>query len=262
MARQFKNNSKTNYLGIRNSDGLLYTRLTEEEYNKEVEKGNTFLKIAQKDSKSPKYYHNTFPAGTETGLVSYLGINEVVINDKKMRFLVITIRGEEENDSISVPLRQAGSTALSSISKEIIRYLPSIDYTKPLFINSNASKNEKGKTRISVFFAQDIDGKKTYLKAALKAKSDTNPDGILPPPVQKEVNGEMVWDWSEQDNILYETLTKEIARFEKVKKERGDEQDSVEEQNTVSEPVQNVSKTVNKTKNVPVQEEDEDDLPF
>lgn len=262
MARQFKNNSKTNYLGIRNSDGLLYTRLTEEEYNKEVEKGNTFLKIAQKDSKSPKYYHNTFPAGTETGLVSYLGINEVVINDKKMRFLVITIRGEEENDSISVPLRQAGSTALSSISKEIIRYLPSIDYTKPLFINSNASKNEKGKTRISVFFAQDVDGKKTYLKAALKAKSETNPDGTLPPPVQKEVNGEMVWDWSEQDNILYETLTNEIARFEKVKKERGDEQDFVEEQNIVSKPVQNVSKTVNKTKNVPVQEEDEDDLPF
>lgn len=262
MARQFKNNSKTNYLGIRNSDGLLYTRLTEEEYNQEVEKGNTFLKIAQKDSKSPKYYHNTFPAGTETGLVSYLGINEVMINDKKMRFLVITIRGEEENDSISVPLRQAGSTALSSISKEIIRYLPAIDYTKPLFINSNASKNEKGKTRISVFFAQEVDGKKTYLKAALKAKSDTNPDGILPPPVQKEVNGEMTWDWSGQDSILYETLTNEIARFEKVKKERGDEQDSVEEQNTVSEPVQNVSKTVNKTKNVPVQEEDEDDLPF
>lgn len=262
MARQFKNNSKTNYLGIRNSDGLLYTRLTEEEYNKEVEKGNTFLKIAQKDSKSPKYYHNTFPAGTETGLVSYLGINEVVINDKKMRFLVITIRGEEENDSISVPLRQAGSTALSSISKEIIRYLPSIDYTKPLFINSNASKNEKGKTRISVFFAQEVDGKKTYLKAALKAKSETNPDGTLPPPVQKEVNGEMVWDWSEQDNILYETLTNEIARFEKVKKERGDGQDSVEEQNIISESVQNVSKTVNKTKNVPVQEEDEDDLPF
>nr|DAF21657.1 MAG TPA: hypothetical protein [Caudoviricetes sp.] len=262
MARQFKNNSKTNYLGIRNSDGLLYTRLTEEEYNKEVEKGNTFLKIAQKDSKSPKYYHNTFPAGTETGLVSYLGINEVVINDKKMRFLVITIRGEEENDSISVPLRQAGSTALSSISKEIIRYLPSIDYTKPLFINSNASKNEKGKTRISVFFAQEVDGKKTYLKAALKAKSETNPDGTLPPPVQKEVNGEMVWDWSEQDNILYETLTNEIARFEKVKKERGDGQDSVEEQNIISKSVQNVSKTVNKTKNVPVQEEDEDDLPF
>lgn len=262
MARQFKNNSKTNYLGIRNSDGLLYTRLTEEEYNEEVKKGNTFLKIAQKDSKSPKYYHNTFPAGTETGLVSYLGINEVVINDKKMRFLVITIRGEEENDSISVPLRQAGSTALSSISKEIIRYLPSIDYTKPLFINSNASKNEKGKTRISVFFAQDVGGKKTYLKAALKAKSETNPDGTLPPPVQKEVNGEMVWDWSEQDNILYETLTNEIARFEKVKKERGDGQDSVEEQNIVSESVQNVSKTVNKTKNVPVQEEDEDDLPF
>jgi hypothetical protein len=262
MARQFKNNSKTNYLGIRNSDGLLYTRLTEEEYNEEVEKGNTFLKIVQKDSKSPKYYHNTFPAGTETGLVSYLGINEVVINDKKMRFLVITIRGEEENDSISVPLRQAGSTALSSISKEIIRYLPSIDYTKPLFINSNASKNEKGKTRISVFFAQEVDGKKTYLKAALKAKSETNPDGTLPPPVQKEVNGEMVWDWSEQDNILYETLTNEIARFEKVKKERGDGQDSVEEQNIISESVQNVSKTVNKTKNVPVQEEDEDDLPF
>lgn len=262
MARQFKNNSKTNYLGIRNSDGLLYTRLTEEEYNEEVKKGNTFLKIAQKDSKSPKYYHNTFPAGTETGLVSYLGINEVMINDKKMRFLVITIRGEEENDSISVPLRQAGSTALSSISKEIIRYLPAIDYTKPLFINSNASKNEKGKTRISVFFAQEVDGKKTYLKAALKAKSDTNPDGILPPPVQKEVNGEMTWDWSGQDSILYETLTNEIARFEKVKKERGDEQDSVEEQNNVSQPVQNVSKDVNKTKNVPVQGEDEDDLPF
>ena len=262
MARQFKNNSKTNYLGIRNSDGLLYTRLTEEEYNKEVEKGNTFLKIAQKDSKSPKYYHNTFPAGTETGLVSYLGINEVVINGTKMRFLVITIRGEEENDSISVPLRQASSRALSSISKEIIRYLPSIDYTKPLFINSNASKNEKGKDKISVFFAQEVDGKKTYLKAALKAKSETNPDGTLPPPVQKEVNGEMVWDWSEQDNILYETLTNEIARFEKVKKERGDGQDSVEEQNNVSQPVQNVSKDVNKTKNVSVQEEDEDDLPF
>lgn len=262
MARQFKNNSKTNYLGIRKSDGLLYSRLTEEEYNEEVKKGNTFLKITQKDDNSPKYYHNTFPAGTETGLVSYLGINEVMINNKKMKFLVITIRGEEENDSISVLLRQAGSTALASISKEIIRYLPSIDYTKPLFINSNASKNEKGKPKISVFFAQEVDGKKTYLKAALKTKSDKNPDGTLPPPVQKEVDDEMTWDWSEQDRILYKTLINEIARFEKVKKERGGEQDSVEEQKTVSEPVQNVSKTVNKTKNVPVQEEDEDDLPF
>lgn len=222
MARQFvRNGGKINYLSVRTSDGMLYTRLTKEEYDAEVAKGNTFAKIHKKDEKpeSPTYYHNTFPGGTEVGHITFLGITEYNLSTGKVSYLSFTIKGETESDNVSVPLYQQGSLDLNGLAKEIIKYLPNIDFSRPISFNSTKQKDSDGKERVKFFFSYHDGEKPEYLTTALKNRNEKNPNGQLPPPVKVSRNGKESLDFSEQDDILYNALVVELERFNSFKQQ-------------------------------------------
>ena len=222
MARQFvRNGGKINYLSVRTSDGMLYTRLTKEEYDAEVAKGNTFAKIHKRDEKpeSPTYYHNTFPGGTEVGHITFLGITEYSLSTGKVSYLSFTIKGETESDNVSVPLYQQGSLDLNGLAKEIIKYLPNIDFSRPISFNSTKQKDSDGKERVKFFFSYHDGEKPEYLTTALKNRNEKNPNGQLPPPVKVSRNGKESLDFSEQDNILYNALVVELERFNAFKQQ-------------------------------------------
>ena len=222
MARQFvRNGGKINYLSVRTSDGMLYTRLTKEEYDAEVAKGNTFAKIHKKDEKpeSPTYYHNTFPGGTEIGHITFLGITEYNLSTGKVSYLSFTIKGETESDNVSVPLYQQGSLDLNGLAKEIIKYLPNIDFSRPISFNSTKQKDSDGKERVKFFFSYHDGEKPEYLTTALKNRNEKNPNGQLPPPVKVSRNGKESLDFSEQDDILYNALVVELERFNSLKQQ-------------------------------------------
>lgn len=222
MARQFvKNGGKINYLKVRTSDGMLYTSLTKEEYDAEVAKGNTFAKIHKKDEKpeSPTYYHNTFPGGTEVGHITFLGITEYNLSTGKVSYLSFTIKGETESDNVSVPLYQQGSLDLNGLAKEIIKYLPNIDFSRPISFNSTKQKDSDGKERVKFFFSYHDGEKPEYLTTALKNRNEKNPNGQLPPPVKVSRNGKESLDFSEQDDILYNALVVELERFNAFKQQ-------------------------------------------
>jgi hypothetical protein len=222
MARQFvRNGGKINYLSVRTSDGMLYTRLTKEEYDAEVAKGNTFAKIYKKDEKpeSPTYYHNTFPGGTEIGHITFLGITEYNLSTGKVSYLSFTIKGETESDNVSVPLYQQGSLDLNGLAKEIIKYLPNIDFSRPISFNSTKQKDSDGKERVKFFFSYHDGEKPEYLTTALKNRNEKNPNGQLPPPVKVSRNGKESLDFSEQDDILYNALVVELERFNSFKQQ-------------------------------------------
>ena len=222
MARQFvRNGGKINYLSVRTSDGMLYTRLTKEEYDAEVAKGNTFAKIHKKDEKpeSPTYYHNTFPGGTEIGHITFLGITEYNLSTGKVSYLSFTIKGETESDNVSVPLYQQGSLDLNGLAKEIIKYLPNIDFSRPISFNSTKQKDSDGKERVKFFFSYHDGEKPEYLTTALKNRNEKNPNGQLPPPVKVSRNGKESLDFSKQDDILYNALVVELERFNSFKQQ-------------------------------------------
>ena len=222
MARQFvRNGGKINYLSVRTSDGMLYTRLTKEEYDAEVAKGNTFAKIHKKDEKpeSPTYYHNTFPGGTEIGHITFIGITEYNLSTGKVSYLSFTIKGETESDNVSVPLYQQGSLDLNGLAKEIIKYLPNIDFSRPISFNSTKQKDSDGKERVKFFFSYHDGEKPEYLTTALKNRNEKNPNGQLPPPVKVSRNGKESLDFSEQDDILYNALVVELERFNSFKQQ-------------------------------------------
>ena len=222
MARQFvKNGGKINYLKVRTSDGMLYTSLTKEEYDAEVAKGNTFAKIHKRDEKpeSPIYYHNTFPGGTEVGHITFLGITESNLSTGKVSYLSFTIKGETESDNVSVPLYQQGSLDLNGLAKEVIKYLPNIDFSRPISFNSTKQKGSDGKERVKFFFSYHDGEKPEYLTTALKNRNEKNPNGQLPPPVKVSRNGKKSSDFSEQDNILYNALVVELERFNAFKQQ-------------------------------------------
>ena len=222
MARQFvKNGGKINYLKVRTSDGMLYTSLTKEEYDAEVAKGNTFAKIHKRDEKpeSPIYYHNTFPGGTEVGHITFLGITESNLSTGKVSYLSFTIKGETESDNVSVPLYQQGSLDLNGLAKEVIKYLPNIDFSRPISFNSTKQKGSDGKERVKFFFSYHDGEKPEYLTTALKNRNEKNPNGQLPPPVKVSRNGKESSDFSEQDNILYNALTAQLERFNAFKQQ-------------------------------------------
>lgn len=222
MARQFvKNGGKINYLKVRTSDGMLYTSLTKEEYDAEVAKGNTFAKIHKRDEKpeSPIYYHNTFPGGTEVGHITFLGITESNLSTGKVSYLSFTIKGETESDNVSVPLYQQGSLDLNGLAKEVIKYLPNIDFSRPISFNSTKQKGSDGKERVKFFFSYHDGEKPEYLTTALKNRNEKNPNGQLPPPVKVSRNGKESSDFSEQDNILYNALVVELERFNAFKQQ-------------------------------------------
>lgn len=219
MARQttmFR--GKINFLKIRSSDGVLYRGLKKDEYDAEVAKGNPFVQLYKKDEKdpnSPIRFHWVFTGGSEIGQITYLGLHKAEFPTGKVTYLSFTIRGEKESDNISIPLYKSNSFDLNPTAKDIIRYLPGIDFSRPISFSSFRPKSKNGeKTYLNVFFSYHDGEKPEFLKMVLQVKDEKNPDGQLPKAVEIEKNGEKFKDSSAQDQILYGVLQEQIARFE------------------------------------------------
>lgn len=225
MARQFIG-QKTNYLRVNFETGNLCLKLSEDEYRQEVAKGNTNVKIQKNEDGSIRGYVNEFPLGTEIGYIDFLGVTTSKFPKGEVKMLTLTIKGDVERDSLSVPLYVGSTNNLDSFAKSIIKYLPNIDFTKKVSFNTGGSLDSKGKMRVSVFFNQydDSGNNKVNIKAAYHVKSDNNPNGNLPPAVLVSDRGKDVWDSKEQDDILFNVLTEQLERFKQVKDERGDYQ--------------------------------------
>ena len=108
-----------------------------------------------------------------------------------------------------MPLYQQGSLDLNGLAKEVIKYLPNIDFSRPISFNSTKQKGSDGKERVKFFFSYHDGEKPEYLTTALKNRNEKNPNGQLPPPVKVSRNGKESSDFSEQDNILYNALVVE-----------------------------------------------------
>ena len=224
MARQFIG-QKTNYLRVNYETGNLCIKLSEDEYRQELAKGNTNVKM-RNGKDGVVGYVNEFPLGTEIGYIDFLGVTTSKFPKGEVKMLTLTIRGDVERDSLSVPLYVGSTNNLDGFAKSIIKYLPNIDFTKKVSFNTGRSLDSKGKMRVSVFFNQydDSGNNKVNVKAAYHVKSDKNPNGNLPPAVLVSDRGKDVWDSKEQDDILFNVLTEQLERFKQVKAERGDYQ--------------------------------------
>lgn len=224
MARQFVG-QKTNYLRVNYETGNLCIKLSEDEYCQELAKGNTNVKMRNvKDGVVG--YVNEFPLGTEIGYIDFLGVTTSKFPKGEVKMLTITIKGDVERDSLSVPLYVGSTNNLDGFAKSIIKYLPNLDFTKKVSFNTSGSLNAKGKMQVSVFFNQydDSGENKVNIKAAYHVKSEKNPNGNLPPAVLVSDRGKEFWDSKEQDDILFNVLTEQLERFKQVKAERGDYQ--------------------------------------
>ena len=225
MARQFVG-QKTNYLRVNFETGNLCLKLSEDEYRQEVAKGNTNVKTKKNEDGSISGYVNEFPLGTEIGYIDFLGVTTSKFPKGEVKMLTITIKGDIERDSLSVPLYVGSTNNLDGFAKSIIKYLPNLDFTKKVSFNTSGSLNAKGKMQVSVFFNQydDSGENKVNIKAAYHVKSEKNPNGNLPPAVLVSDRGKEFWDSKEQDDILFNVLTEQLERFKQVKAERGDYQ--------------------------------------
>ena len=225
MARQFIG-QKTNYLRVNFETGNLCLKISEDEYRQEVAKGNTNVKTKKNEDGSISGYVNEFPLGTEIGYIDFLGVTTSKFPKGEVKMLTITIKGDVERDSLSVPLYVGSTNNLDGFAKSIIKYLPNVDFTKKVSFNTSGRLNAKGKMKVSVFFNQydDSGNNKVNIKAAYHVKSEKNPNGNLPPAVLVSDRGKEFWDSKEQDDILFNVLTEQLERFKQVKAERGDYQ--------------------------------------
>lgn len=225
MARQFVG-QKTNYLRVNFETGNLCLKISEDEYRQEVAKGNPNVKIQKSKEGVIRGYVNEFPLGTEIGYVDFLGVTTSKFPTGEVKMLTLTIKGDVERDSLSVPLYIGNTNNLDGFAKSIIKYLPNVDFTKKVSFNTSGSLNSRGKMQVSVFFNQydDSGNNKINIKAAYHNISENNPNGNLPPAVKVLDRGKEVYDSKEQDDILFNVLTEQLERFKQVKAERGDYQ--------------------------------------
>ena len=207
MAKSKNNNVKTTFLQI-NRDGYLY------ESSKEPKED--FKEIVMKDDKGNvirKVYHKTYKE-TDDGYFSYIGIREAEFKTGKVKYLRFSIKSDEGQDVISIPLyTQRGS--LSDYAKSLAILLPNVDFSHKVSVKPNTQKNDRDYT-IKNFFIKDLDTD-SYVKHAHKYGKD----GDIPNCVKKESAGKVVWDCSEQDDYLYNILLKEIERFKQFKSNGG-----------------------------------------
>lgn len=245
MAREFSNSNPINYLKI-NIEGLLYLgSKVEKEGYKPVKLQNDRI-----------VYHKTF-ASTDDGYLDYLGITEKEFDGKKIKQLVLTIKGEKESDSISVDLFKSNG-AMEDYVKNLATLLPNLDFSKSINIVPSRKKNDRGYVDRAFFInytGEQGDG--SFVKFAHKFGKEGN----IPPAEKKtKVDGTVSYDFTEQDTYLYNILTAEIERFKAFKGVNSNQaKPKVEEPQQENIPLTSAP-SANPTDSM--KEEEHDDLPF
>lgn len=242
MAQEFTNggNNTANFLQI-NKDGLLY------KWSKEPLEGGQ----EHKNKDGLPYYTKTF-SRTEEGYICKLDIKE---DGRFGEELIIGIRGKNESDFISFTMRKQGG-GLSDYTKHIARVLADVDFSKRYTIAPSTKKNEKGYLRREFYFNQiDVEGS-PFINPSLKYKNKDG-EGDIPQMVKKTIAGKDTYDFTEQDNYLYDVLVKQIKRFNEYKAAR--KADNNSEPSATNVPAE--SAEIGKVPPVPAAADD-DDLPF
>lgn len=246
MAREFTNSNKTNYLKI-NQEGLLYLSSKEEKEGYKavtLKNGNTV-------------YHKTF-ASTDDGHLDFLGITEKEFEGKKIKQLVLSIKGETENDNISIDLFKS-TGALEDYVKNLATLLPNLDFSKSINIVPSRKKNDRGYADRAFFINYTgAQGDGSFVKFAHKFGKD----GDIPAAEKKtKVDGTTYYDFSEQDAFLYKILVAEIDRF-KAFKGVGKENKEQPAPSTPAKPAYQEPSEPSNNPTTGMKEEEHDDLPF
>lgn len=259
MAREAGLGKKTTYLSINAAGEMVST-------SKEPREG-----YEETTNKNGDVYYKKVFAGTDFGHISGLGIIEKEFERGKVKYLHITIENEDARDVLQLPLeRQSGD--LTDIVRKAIAVLPNVDFSKELTIASNRKRNERGYVDQALFFNYVEDGQisKDGLKFALRFGTE----GDVPMPDKKKSrDGSIKYDFTEQDDYLYNKLLEELERFKEFKNSN---HESAEVAPKVTEGTSKKAKAEpkegkKKSKDIPVEpelvseEEEEDDnseLPF
>lgn len=229
MAKE-RANQKTNYLSI-NKDGYLYisSKVPQEGYKK----------IELKDGRI--FYHKTFTS-TEDGFIDYLGIVEKDLSEGgKKKELVIVVKGKSEADMIQIPLYTTKGN-LNGYVKSLASTLPNLDFSREVYFAPSTKLNDRGYVNQSLYINY-VGTEKEFVQFAHKAGKD----GDIPAAKEVTKMGQKAYDFTEQDEYLYNILLKEIERFKAFKGTSTPEPKKTE---PVENPIEN-----NPT-------EEDDDLPF
>ncbi len=152
------------------------------------------------------------------------------------------------NEYIKVKV-SAGSSVASGIMVRLENILLEKSIDIELYFFPKDKENPKERTHLNIW----QDGKKLG-----KVYTKDNP-GKLPQPVEREINNEMVWDWTEQRKYWSSLIKSMVLVLPGVHQETA--QVAQEQDTTPKEPVQETAPTFKQTP--PLTQEDEaDDLPF
>lgn len=248
MAKELSNENYQ-YFSV-DSDGYIYLKSKEqlEGYKPYYNKDNVLLG-----------YKKIFSA-TDLGLIKHIGIREVEFPTGKAKMVSITIQGESGMENVQFQLKNS-KNQLTDHTRYLAMVLPNVDFSKKYSLSFSKKKNERGFTDKRVYF-NDENGEAVSWFHKFKNKEDNN-GGDVPVVEWKEGIDSVEADHTNRDKFLYESLTKQIERFEAFNS--GSEKKDVtpstvtEKKSVVKEEVKT---SATKKGNVPVADEDDDDLPF
>ena len=241
MARRIQTN-KINYLKI-NSNGVLYTRGNEG--------ADGVVEVELKDGR--KYYHELFNGGSELGYITYMGVVDKEFKDGKVTYFQIIIQGDEEADCIQIPFK-TNKGFLNPYVKNIASLLPSIDYTRKISLKPSTKKNDRGFVYPSVYL--------NYEDRTLVEFAHTFGEGGDIPSAEKvEKLGVTTYDFTAQDEFLFNILEEQIKRFQEYRKTVFETEESEQLTGQVSLPTAKETSNLPQGSNSP-EGEITDDLPF
>lgn len=245
MARERTQFKQTTYLSV-NAQGELYST------SKEPREGFELVELEDGN----KFYKKVFE-GTDFGFITGLGIIEKSFQKGKAKYLQFTVENEEAKDIVQLQLfNQAGE--ITDIVRRFIALLPGIDFSKELTISSNRRKNDRGYVDRCLFVNYIVDNKidSKGLKFSLKFG-----EGGDVPMFEKKVarDGSVKYDYTVQDDFLYDKLIEELERFQEFKKSvvtEGSTKQETKDREVSKSPVEPVIDNSSNGNN------EEDDLPF
>ena len=204
MARERTQFKQTTYLGV-NAQGELYST------SKEAKEGFELVEVEDGNN----FYKKVFE-GTDFGFITSLGIIEKTFQRGKVKYLQISVENDEAKDVLQLQLfNQAGE--ITDVVRRFIALLPGIDFSKELTISSNRKKNERGYVDRCLFVNYIVDNKidTKGLKFSLKFG-----EGGDVPMFEKKVarDGSVKYDYTVQDDFLYDKLIEQLERFQEFKK--------------------------------------------
>lgn len=231
------NQGKVNYLKI-NKDGKLYRQAKDTDAEKNI------VEVVTKEG--VKYNHILF-TGSEDGYLDYLGIVKKSYESGEVPELTMVIKGENETDSISVPMYRADK-GLNGYVKHMACVLPNMDFSERVSIVPSTKKDDRNYTKQSIFINYvDKDNEIVQLAHKYGEKND-----IPMSEKVKALDGTLKSDFKKQDKYLYDILIKEIERFTEFKSNNATPKAS--EKAVVTKPVAKAEVSNNSVT--------DDDLPF